>query len=235
MALSPDFSDSIPVDHTKLNTNNAALRAIRALLGDRLSAIVSGFVSGETVKGILNLPFIASSAPSTVTDQIQLYGKVVSTKTELHAKDEDGNEFQITTGGKLNAGVLGGTLSATIMGQIYPIGSVVTLGVSTNPNTLFGVGTWAAIAGKVIVGISGSDTEFDTLDETGGEKTHAMTSDENGPHTHTVPVPPTPGAGGSGASYSGTPSNVTTSSSGLGTPHNNLQPYIVKYVWQRTA
>ena len=63
---------------------------------------------------------------------------------------------------------------AQLLALVYPVGSVVTFGVSTNPATLFGFGTWAAIAGKVIVGIDAGQEEFDTLDETGGEKTHQL-------------------------------------------------------------
>jgi hypothetical protein len=45
--------------------------------------------------------------------------------------------------------------------------------VSTNPATLLGYGTWAAIAtGRVIVGLDGGDAAFDTVEETGGSKTH---------------------------------------------------------------
>ena len=69
-----------------------------------------------------------------------------------------------------------------------PVGSLYfNASVSTNPNTLLGYGTWAAFgAGKVPVGFDdGGDTDFDALEETGGAKTHALTSGENGTHAHT--------------------------------------------------
>ncbi len=47
-------------------------------------------------------------------------------------------------------------LQSTIMQAMMPVGFVVTLGVSTNPATLFGFGTWTAITGKVIVGKASS-------------------------------------------------------------------------------
>ena len=115
---------------------------------------------------------------------------------------------------------------------VYPVGIVVTLGVSTNPATLFGFGTWTAIAGKVIVGIDAGQTEFDTLDETGGEKTHTLTIDEMPAHTHSNGAT----ARNSTSNDAGGYAQVgTTGSTGGGQAHNNLQPYIVKYVWQRTA
>jgi len=145
-------------------------------------------------------------------------------------------------------------LKLEIMKAMYPIGAVVTLGVSTNPATLFGFGTWTAIAGRVIVGIDAGQTEFDTLNETGGAKTHTLTESEMPSHTHvqnahshTTASRDTATAFGSVArvaqpSNSGSNSTVPTSSdtavnqnAGGGGAHNNLQPYIVKYVWERTA
>lgn len=131
---------------------------------------------------------------------------------------------------------------ANLMNLIYPVGFVVTLGVSTNPNTLFGIGTWTAIAGKVIVGIDGAQTEFDTLNETGGAKTVTLTGAQSGvaAHTHTVRCE----AGVYGAVYAAGSADAASGfdyTSGAATPanaaeaHENMPPYIVKYVWQRTA
>ena len=131
---------------------------------------------------------------------------------------------------------------------MMPVGFVVTLGVNTNPATLYGFGTWTAIQGRVIVGISGSDTEFDTLNETGGAKTHTLTVNEMPAHRHDTQLDVDTGGkfgigGGSGAgkgvATSGTNNiynnSLTIRSEGGGAAHNNLQPYIVKYVWERTA
>lgn len=125
-----------------------------------------------------------------------------------------------------------------IMNLVYPIGSVVTLGVSTNPGTLFGVGTWTAIAGKVIVGIDGTQTEFDTLNETGGTKTHTLSSAEI--PTTGIAAYVTSAVGSSNtdfASGDGTTNRRTNSGVvlGSGTAFSILQPYIVKYCWERTS
>lgn len=68
----------------------------------------------------------------------------------------------------------------------WPIGSVFTSVVSTNPATLLGIGTWTAIAaGRVLVGRDGADTDFDTAEETGGAKTVTLTEAQIPSHTHT--------------------------------------------------
>ena len=66
-----------------------------------------------------------------------------------------------------------------IFDVIYPIGSIYLSVNDTNPGTLFG-GTWVAWgAGKVPVGVDASQTEFATVEKTGGNKTVDLS------HTHT--------------------------------------------------
>jgi hypothetical protein len=83
---------------------------------------------------------------------------------------------------------------------VYPIGSIyINAGVTTNPATLLGFGTWTAFgAGRVMVGLSGSDPLFNALEETGGSKdatvvshTHTFsgTTVEAGNHQHAVDYP----------------------------------------------
>ncbi len=149
--------------------------------------------------------------------------------------------------------------------SVYPVGSIyINAGVTTNPATLLGFGTWTAFgAGRVMVGLNGSDTLFDALEETGGSKdavvvshTHTATSTVTDPgHTH----PPTSGffflnlagggqtAGGGGsivnASNSSSTGSATTgvtvgttvASTGSSGTNANLQPYITVAMWKRTA
>jgi hypothetical protein len=61
--------------------------------------------------------------------------------------------------------------------EAWPVGAVFTAVVSTNPNTLLGYGTWAALAaGRVLIGLDSGDTDFDTVEETGGAKTVASSA-----------------------------------------------------------
>jgi hypothetical protein len=123
---------------------------------------------------------------------------------------------------------------------LYPVGSIyINASVSTNPATLFGFGTWVSFgSGRVLVGLDSGQTEFDTLGETGGAKTHTLTIPEMPSHNHSVDESNYTGGGNAiavGASPSIYPANSGTNAAGGGLAHNNLQPYIVVYMWKRTA
>jgi hypothetical protein len=153
--------------------------------------------------------------------------------------------------------------SLALANGTWPVGSVyINASDDTNPNTLLGFGTWVAFgAGRVPVGIDASQTEFDSIGETGGAKTHTLTNSEvpshnhsgststNGNHNHGISYVGTSGGGygwrdasnarSSGFAYTSTDGNhshsFSTNYSGGGGSHNNLQPYVVVYMWRRTA
>lgn len=87
------------------------------------------------------------------------------------------------------------------------------------------------LQGRVPVGYKSSDTSFDTLGETGGEKTHTLTVDEIPSHNHRdtgLGGAEAINGGGSGwTKFVGTTSPYYTERTGGGQAHNNLQPYIV--------
>ena len=141
---------------------------------------------------------------------------------------------------------------------LYPVGSIyVNAGATTNPATLLGFGTWVAFgAGRVMVGLNGSDTLFDALEETGGSKdavvvshTHTGTTNTTGSHTHNLTL----GVGGfegpRASSYDSNSVSITqttssagdhshtftTDSTGSSGTNANLQPYITVAMWKRTA
>lgn len=134
---------------------------------------------------------------------------------------------------------------AQVLQLVYPVGSYYFNGaVTTDPATLLGFGTWVAVAGKVLVGLDSTQTEFDTLLETGGAKTHTLTTAETPSHTHTIGSGQNQwvrgGTGDSPASINqgGAAFRVVsgpTDATGGGGAHNNLQPYEVVKMWRRTA
>lgn len=74
---------------------------------------------------------------------------------------------------------------AAQLARAWPVGSVFVAVVSTNPATLLGYGTWSAFAaGRVIVGLDSGDTDFDTVEETGGAKTVTLSEAQIPSHTH---------------------------------------------------
>jgi hypothetical protein len=128
-----------------------------------------------------------------------------------------------------------------IINVIYPIGSIYMSVSNTNPGELFG-GTWVAWgAGRVPVGVSASDAEFNTVEETGSEKTHVLTAAELASHQHDIATgvywPICNTQAGSGASFYAGQSGTTqkTVAAGSNSAHNNLQPYITCYMWKRTV
>ena len=124
----------------------------------------------------------------------------------------------------------------TTLLAVWPIGSVYTSVSATSPSTLFG-GNWEAFgAGRVMVGLDASDTDFDTVEETGGAKTHALTIAEMPAHSHTYTLENPSGTGSTGSATGASSfSTPNTSTVGSGAAHNNVQPYITVYMFKRIA
>lgn len=165
------------------------------------------------------------SALSLIADYIKARVETITNKT-------------LSTGSVIDANVN----VVEVLKKAYPIGSVyINASNSTNPASLLGFGTWVAFgAGKVMVGLDAGDTSFDTVGETGGEKTHTLSVDEMPSHKHTLNNNTlvnrnVAGTGGSQGSTTVLASTITIENTGGGSAHNNLQPYIVVYFWKRTA
>ena len=237
---SPSGSSNISLGDNRIRELKTQLREIITVDHEMSSSGQSatwGYHNQVTLVGTSDIGSGASNYPILGSQQFQ-------GKPELTYTDEDDTDVVITSNGELYGG---SSPSVTnwigLLKLVYPVGAVVTLGVSTNPTTLFGFGTWAAIEGKVIVGIAGSGT-FDTLDATGGAETVTLTAAQSGvpAHTHTVNSRTDSSAAGTDdlvvegqASANSTVPLNANSGAAASEAHTNLQPYIVKYVWQRTA
>lgn len=129
--------------------------------------------------------------------------------------------------------------------KIYPIGSIYISTVSTSPAILFG-GTWVQIKDTFL--LAAGDTYI--AGATGGEATHTLTCDEMPSHSHdryftnTGGAQTMEGAEGDMGILQGTCTTTSkqttwqrmfTYRKGNDQPHNNMPPYLVVYVWTRTA
>ena len=133
---------------------------------------------------------------------------------------------------------------------LYPIGSIYSSTVSTNPGTSLGFGTWSAFgAGRVLIGNGGGFTAGATggsADAVVVSHTHTATVTDPG-HNHSVRFGPNSPAGpylidgspsGAASATTGTSTTgitVANSTTGVSGTNANLPPYIVVYMWQRTA
>ncbi len=146
-----------------------------------------------------------------------------------------------TANSAINADKLENNTVIDILNKVYPIGSIyINANTATNPASLLGFGTWARYGnGRVLVSQDGSQSEFNSLGETGGAKTHKLTVNEMPSHAHSYTDDSPSGFSHSllrrgGAGEGSKPTRITSSVGG-NQPHNNLQPYIVVYMWRRTA
>lgn len=145
---------------------------------------------------------------------------------------------------------------------VYPVGAIyMSVSNTTLPGDLFG-GTWASIGqGRMLVGFDdateNADTDFTTAEATNGSKTVTLSTNNLPAHDHNiVGDAQTSSLLSSGTqslarratnadssdnhdySLGSTSSAATlgkTSSVGSGAAVNNMPPYLVVYMWKRTA
>ena len=121
--------------------------------------------------------------------------------------------------------------------KMWPVGSIYLSVNATNPETLFG-GTWQQITGRFLLAAGGGYS----AGTTGGEASHTLTVSEIPSRSHTYSDTQSRLAQGSyGYNDNDTmydqffSQSKSTGSSGGGGAHNNMPPYLVVYVWKRTA
>jgi len=136
------------------------------------------------------------------------------------------------------------------LAALHPVGSIYTSTSATNPGTALGFGTWTAFgAGRVMVGDGGGFSAGATggsADAIVVSHTHTATVTDPG-HLHTIATSSI-GAninygGSAGAVYNSnggtntavTGISVSNASTGSSGTNANLQPYVVVYMWNRTA
>ena len=120
-----------------------------------------------------------------------------------------------------------------VLDMVYPVGSIYMSVNNVDPSTVIG-GTWEQIKDTFL--LSAGDTYVGGA--TGGEATHKLTTNEMPKHRHVQVVSYSSGSTGwvntwSGSNIAGT--QQSTGESGGDQPHNNMPPYLVVYMWKRTA
>ena len=231
-----DLNSSNPVAGDPVNEGDDHLRLIKSTVKATFPS-VSGAVSSTHTE--LNL---LDGVTSNTTELNYVDVTTLGTAQASKAVTADAN---VDVTGIRNLTITGtmtiGSNTATTLQAVYPVGSIyINAAVTTNPATLLGFGTWVAFgAGRVIVGYNASDSDFDALQETGGAKTHTLTTSEMPSHTHTAVLMGNGEDEDQSLPASGDNTNpsktMTTSSTGGGAAHTNVQPYIVAYMWRRTA
>ena len=136
---------------------------------------------------------------------------------------------------KINPAASGFGKGSTHIGQII---------LSTTLDTVDKVielydGEWEPFgAGQVLVGAGSNGGRSFTAGSTGGEYEHTRTVDEMPAHGHSGKCLGGQAGGGATFNYPGGYGyywNNNTGSAGGGNPHNNMQPYVVVYMWHRVA
>jgi len=166
------------------------------------------------------------------------------------------NVTSTTLVANLNADLLDGSHST----GLRPVGEITMWGTTTAPSgwllcdgsavsrvtysalfavigTIYGVGDGSTtfnlpnLKGKVPVGYNTAETEFDVMGETGGEKTHALTTAELATHLHTVD-PPSTASGTESVGHTHTVNPPNTTSTGQSVDHVHS---IVRWRWASNA
>ena len=228
-----DLNSSNPVAGDPVNEGDDHIRLVKSTVKATFPSITGAVTSTHTELNLLD-GVTANTTELNYVDITTLGTAEASKAVTVDASKDSTGIRNLTISGTLTIG----SNTATTLQAVYPVGSIyINAAVATNPGTLLGFGTWAAFgAGRVIVGLNAADSDFDTVQETGGTKTHTLTTSELPSHTHNSNFV-TGGSGVSGVNTAGNYDAATnaTSATGGGSAHNNVQPYIVAYMWRRTA
>ncbi len=207
-------------DNTVTSLNAADFRtAIGAGTGGGTVTSVTGTspisVASGTTTPVISLNTVPVTSGGTGSTAATVQGGVVyGSSTSSMASTSAGTSGQVLT----SNGTSAPSWSSTASIGVAPVGSIMIWAGSTAPSgwllcdgTAYSTTTYAALyavigtaygsgsgtflvpnlKGKIPVGLDASHTQFDTRGETGGEKTHTITTAEMPAHTHSVDPPST--------------------------------------------
>lgn len=117
----------------------------------------------------------------------------------------------------------------TLLDWLHPIGSIYQSTVETDPGELFG-GVWEQLKDRFLLAAGDSYT----AGASGGEASHTLTQEEL-PAAVWTSGSGTGGVETSTSGAAGTGYGMRTQATNWGKAHNNMPPYVVVYMWKRTA
>ena len=143
-----------------------------------------------------------------------------------------------------------------IAAAFYPVGAIFLSTNGVDPATSLGFGTWTQISqGRTLIGEGTGGGATYSNGDTGGDKdaiipthNHSGTTTSAGNHAHTFSTGLGESSGGTHAVRAFNPNSSQTTSSAGSHTHSlsinnagesavdkNMQPYLVVYIWERTA
>jgi hypothetical protein len=203
--------------------------------------------NGGTGQTSANAAFNALAPAQTANRLLRSNGTNTSFAQAVLTTDVTGT-LPVANGG--TGGTTAAALTILVGNLLFPIGAIYSSTSATNPGTSLGFGTWAQFgAGRMMMGAGGAfgpGATGGSYDATLPSHTHTATvSDPTHVHAQTgqtftagtVQI-----AGGAAAAISAqntaaasTGITVSNSTEGASPTNANLPPYIVVYMWQRTA
>ena len=192
---------------------------------------------------------LSDSDPDKIVSGGDFNTEFLAAKTAINSKADLANTSQVVTAATAAAGTNTNQVATTAFvtaalaaTPAYPVGAIFTT-VTPYANSAavvaaVGGTTWTVFgSGRVPVGVDTGDSNFNTIEKTGGSSTHTLSVAEMPAHTHSYDRQNTSTDALSIHDIvrtTGGNSGSTTGSTGSGDAHNNLQPYITVYMWKRT-
>lgn len=212
------------------------------LAGTNKTYAVTGFLISGYTDAVYDIKFVITDAlgnTATATMQIESQAWAIHFRNKgagaaIGKAAENDNRLEIPSDWEYYRGLKKLLPADEMLNLVYPVGSIYMSVNSTDPGTLFG-GTWAQLENRFLLGAGSSYTAGDT----GGSANAIVpyhnhialryTSQKLGSGTvgaRIYTALSTNGDNTGGTSYAGTDGNTVGA---------NMPPYLVVYIWKRTA